>query len=91
MVPYSKGARFLIIVEAKSQLRIFKMDHTFGGTDKRAVVSWSTLRETVQTLLGLSPTENKVMFVANGWKTKFLPSYIFSDLLVRPYVFITPS
>ena len=70
MVPHSRDGRLLIILQGKSQLRIFRLDDSFGGSEDRARISLATLATTVQKLLGRGAVKDKVISVANGLKSE---------------------
>jgi hypothetical protein len=71
MVPYSGGGRVLVIIDGKSKLNIINLDRCFGGNGQRASISSSVLRDTVQDLLGIGLSDDKLMSVTNGWRTGY--------------------
>lgn len=71
MLPISPRGRRLIVIHQNSVIETFALDHSFGGNQDRANVDNSTLRETLQGLLGTSACQGKKWVVVNGLKTGF--------------------
>ena len=72
MVPLSaRHGRLIIVIDGKSRLRTFNLDHSLGGNGPRARLSISDLRDMVHTLAGVDSSEAKVMSIINGWKNEY--------------------
>jgi hypothetical protein len=62
----SPYGRCLIVVHGEGELDMFSLDRTFGGTENRAEVTLSQLRDTIKELLVGKEFEGTIMKVVNG-------------------------
>jgi len=74
MLPICQRGRRLIVISRNSMIETFALDRSFGGNEDRAHIDYTTLGETLLTLLGPSVCAGKKWFVVNGRDKRFHPS-----------------
>lgn len=70
MIPSNPRGRRLIVVYGHSALEVFALDRCFGGDQDRATANLSTLKHTIQELLGKSNCEGKNWSVVDGFQNQ---------------------
>src|SRR5208282_4869713 len=70
MIPSNPRGRRLIVVYGHSALEVFALDRCFGGDQDRATINLSTLKGTIQELLGKSNCDGKNWSVVDGFQKR---------------------